>query len=71
MRINLYPENYQVFRLPMKIQKNFDLQYTGHLILTLILMILGMLVICLFKLAASLEMIDKRLSNIENMFKLN
>lgn len=54
-RISLYPENYQ---------------YTGQLILMVILLILTMLVISLFKLASTLEKIDQRLSNIEHIFNL-
>eukprot|EP00092_Neocalanus_flemingeri_P101518 GFUD01129809.1.p1 GENE.GFUD01129809.1~~GFUD01129809.1.p1 ORF type:complete len:136 (+),score=43.85 GFUD01129809.1:199-606(+) len=54
-RINMYPENYQ---------------YTGQLILMVILLILTMLVISLFKLASTLEKIDQRLSNIEHIFNL-
>lgn len=54
-RISLYPENYQ---------------YTGQLILMVILLILTMLVISLFKLASTLEKIDQRLSNIENIFHM-
>jgi len=54
-RISLYPENYQ---------------YTGQLILMVILLILTMLVISLFKLASTLEKIDQRLSNIEHIFQM-
>jgi len=54
-RISLYPENYQ---------------YTGQLILMVILLILTMLVISLFKLANTLEKIEQRLSSIEHIFQM-
>lgn len=54
-RIRLYPENYQ---------------YTGQLILMIILLILTMLVISLFKLANTLEKIEQRLSSIEHIFQM-
>ena len=52
-RVKLYPDNYQ---------------YTGQLILLVILLILTMLVVALFKLSATLERMDERLSNIEIAF---
>ena len=52
-RVKLYPDNYQ---------------YTGQLILSLILLILSMLVVALFKLTSTLEKMDQRLSNIEQAF---
>jgi hypothetical protein len=52
-RVKLYPDNYQ---------------YTGQLILVVILLILTMLVVALFKLSATLERMDERLSNIETAF---
>merc|ERR550517_728453 len=52
-RVKLYPDNYQ---------------YTGQLILVVILIILTMLVVALFKLSATLERMDERLSNIEIAF---
>ena len=52
-RVKLYPDNYQ---------------YTGQLILVVILLILTMLVVALFKLSATLERMDERLSNIEIAF---
>ena len=52
-RIKLYPDNYQ---------------YTGQIILLVILLILTMLVVSLFKLSWTLERIDQRLSNIELTF---
>ena len=52
-RVKLYPDNYQ---------------YTGQLILVVILLILSLLVVALFKLAATLERMDQRLSNIELAF---
>ena len=52
-RVKLYPDNYQ---------------YTGQVILVVILLILSLLVVALFKLAATLERMDQRLSNIELAF---
>ena len=52
-RVKLYPDNYQ---------------YTGQVILIIILLILSLLVVALFKLAATLERMDQRLSNIELAF---
>jgi len=52
-RVKLYPDNYQ---------------YTGQLILVVILLILTMLVVALFKLSTTLERMDERLSNIEIAF---
>jgi len=52
-RVKLYPDNYQ---------------YTGQLILLVILLILTMLVVALFKLSATLDRMDERLSNIEIAF---
>jgi len=53
--INLYPENWK---------------WSGHLILTVILLILSMLVMSLYKMVATLDKIDARLSSIEKLLNI-
>ena len=73
--VNFYPENWRVSQgldgLEYLFQTLFCSQWTGQIILAIILTILILVVISLFKMASTLDNIDSRLHNMEKLFNLS
>ena len=74
--INFYPENWRVRTekvagLECLFLTLFCSQWTGQIILTVILAILILVVISLFKMVSTLDNIDTRLHNMEKLFNLS